>query len=166
MLNPLEQWSPGESLESSKLNREVEVMNQIASFLGGAGIDVMRTLGGTTATPTQQPSRSATVLVLIGTAKTPGGLYAGYIVTEFTPSATSGQLDPTSAETNLESLFSVSSPDSCYFINIPEYGLTTHAITDVDNEGSMYGIGVATGIPTTDGLTVVVGISFPFQSCT
>jgi hypothetical protein len=167
MLNPLEQWSQGESLEMGKLNHEVEVLNQIANLLGGFGIEVMRTCGGTTVseTPKELPNGAVIVTITTTASPTPGGLYsATYGTMKLNTSAAT--LDVESAETSLSDLLEGAQEEECYFINLPEYGLTTHDLTDPDNEASMRCLGVFTGITSSDGFPVLAGLALPYATCT
>lgn len=105
------------------------------------------------------------VVVRIVSARTPGGFYAGQIAT-FTLGAGVAALDPASAATVLTSIFVDDNTGSlCHFINLYEYGLTTHALTAAENEAASYGIGWISNIPSTDNLPVVMGIGIPYEAC-
>lgn len=160
-------WSRGQPITADRLNRIQSAV--ITDLTVGPGLKVLRKGNSVSITLANERRfiRNA-VLVTVGTALTPGGLYTG-TTTKFALATGVTALDPASAATDLSTLLTITGTgtgNACLFVHIPEYGKTTHAITHADNEANKMAIGVYTDIPSTDGKPVIAGISIPYKACT
>ncbi len=162
----LDPWNSGDAITAPHLNQAVEAMNKFVCIAMSEGMDFFQTPGGTAFSPQALLASGGAVIVTISITPvpTPGGLYAGSYGT-LTLADDSETLDVESAETSLSTLVQGAGATSCYFIHLPEFGLTTHDLTDSDNEATKMCLGVFTGITTSDGFPVLAGVALAYNTC-
>jgi hypothetical protein len=142
---------------------------EMSYLLGGEGLNVTHTHAGTTISlqDIPRPLASGAQVFYIWAALTPGGLYQAYTFDWFVNIAGETVLDPAEDETNLANILTSDalSLSQCYFLNLPEYGATTHDLMDGANEAAPLAIGTWTNINFSDGRRLAQGIAIPWVTC-
>lgn len=165
----LEVWNRGEKPAAAKMNAEKRAI-EMSFLLGGEGLNVTHTHAGTTIALQDIPRPLATgaQVFYIWAALTPGGLYQAYTFDwQVVNSAGETVLDPAETETNLSNILTSDAltVSLCYFLNLPEYGGTTHDLLDGANEAYPLAIGTWTNINFSDGKRLAQGIAIPWVTC-
>lgn len=158
-------WAPKQPIDHRRLNElQAAVVTDVKA---GPGLLASRKANSVTISMATQPKTppGVTVVTILGTGTPiPGGLYAASYG-PLTATGTDGKLDTASVATSLSTLIAGGTGTSCYFIHLPEIGLTTHDLTDADNEAARLALGVFTGITASDGKPVLAGIALPYGDC-
>lgn len=122
--------------------------------------------------PLAQPGKrspaaaSGTVLVAIGGALTPGGLYFGTTL-RWQSNTGTGPPNPATSVTNATGVVVAFSEQEVYFLNGPEYGLLlpTHDLSAPTGEAFQMGIGIFSGVTFSDGKPLVIGLGINWSTC-